>query len=124
MVIVNPNSGPYAEYPNNAPGCPSLPGTDYCREVPKLAAFPNVTLIGYVRCDYCKKPLSDLLAEIETYAAWSLEPGLKLGGIYLDETPNHYTHQRAAYLDAVGYGIRATAGFAGFEKENALVREE
>ena len=121
---MNPNSGPYAEYPNNAPGRPSLPGKDYCREVPKLAAFPNVTLIGYVRCDYCKKPLSNLLAEIETYAAWSLEPGLKLEGIYLDETSNHYTQQRAAYLDAVGYGIRATAGFAGFEEESALVRED
>jgi len=109
VVILNPNSGPYAEYPNSAPGRLSLPGLDYCREIPKITAFSNVTAIGYVRIDYCKKPLSEVFAEIETYAAWNREPGLVLKGIFVDETPNHYSAERVEYLDAIKHGIRSGA---------------
>lgn len=114
VVIVNPNSGPYAEYPNSALGRLSLPGHDYCREIPKLNIFKNVTVIGYVRIDYCKKPLSEVFAEIETYAAWSREPGLAVEGIFVDETPNHYSAEKVAFLEAIKHGIRSgLTGLAG-----------
>jgi hypothetical protein len=106
VVIINPNSGPYAEYPNSAPGRLSLPGHDYCREIPKLNVFSNVTVIGYVRIGYCKKPLSEVFAEVETYAAWNREPGLAVRGIFIDETPNHYSAEKVEYLDAIKHGIR------------------
>ncbi|GAB7340912.1 hypothetical protein MBLNU457_7264t1 [Dothideomycetes sp. NU457] len=113
VVIVNPNSGPYAEYPNSAPGRLSLPGHDYCREIPKLTASGNVSTIGYVRIDYCKKPLSEVFAEIETYAAWSREPGLGVSGIFVDETPNHHSAHDEEYLNAIKHAIRSLSGFTG-----------
>jgi hypothetical protein len=36
-----------------------------------------------------------------------------VGGILLDETPNHYTSERAEYLDAVHRHIKATEGLQG-----------
>jgi len=67
--------------------------------------------VGYVRIDYCKKPLSEVYEEIEAYAGWAKDyetSGLGVGGILLDETPNHYTSERAEYLDAVHRHIKAT----------------
>ena len=113
MVIVNPNSGPYAAYPNSEPGRLSLPGHDYCREIPKLTASGNVSIIGYVRIDYCKKPLSEVFAEIETYAAWSRVPGLGVSGIFVDETPNHHSAQAEEYLNAIKHATRSLSGFNG-----------
>jgi hypothetical protein len=62
---------------------------------------------GYVRIDYCKKPLSEILAEIDTYAAWSREPGLAVQGIFVDETPNHYSAEKVEYLGAIKHTIRS-----------------
>lgn len=107
VVVVNPNSGP---------GDSPLPGKDYVREVPKLNAYPNVSTVGYVRIHYCQKPLSEVFAEIERYAGWTKDheiPGLGVEGILLDETPNHYSEQRAQYLEAVRQGIKATLGLGG-----------
>jgi Spherulation-specific family 4 len=105
LVIVNPNSGP---------GGKPLPGYDYVREVPKLNAYANVVTVGYVRIDYCRKPLSEACDEIETYAGWTNEnPALGLKGVLLDETPNHYSADRAGYLNALRQHIKATKGLGG-----------
>lgn len=107
LVIVNPNSGP---------GGSPLPGHDYVREVPKLNSYANVVTVGYIRIDYCKKPLSELYAEIDTYAGWVTDhdkPGLGVKGIFLDETPNHYSAERAEYLDAACQYIKATPAILG-----------
>ncbi|KAG8407890.1 hypothetical protein J3458_020200 [Metarhizium acridum] len=107
LVVVNPNSGP---------GTDPLPGKDYVREVPRLNAFPNVRTVGYVRVDYCRKPLADTCAEIDRYARWSQHqdlPGLHVRGIYVDETPNHYSADRAQYLDRVGRFVKSSRGLAG-----------
>ncbi|KAH7091996.1 cell surface protein [Paraphoma chrysanthemicola] len=109
LIIINPNSGPGAE---------SLPGHDYEREVPKLTAAPNVTTIGYVRIDYCKKPLHDACEEIDRFAGWVSDhgsdvPGLSVQGIYLDETPNHFSSGRALYLEALHKYIKTKEGLLG-----------
>ena len=107
LVIVNPNSGP---------GGSPLPGKDYVREVPKLNVSANVYTVGYVRIDYCKRPLSEVYEEIETYAGWAKDyetSHLGVKGIFLDETPNHHSQERAEYLDAVHKHIKASAGILG-----------
>jgi hypothetical protein len=107
LVIVNPNSGP---------GGIPLPSHDYVREVPKLNAPPNVVTVGYIRIDYCCKPLTEVYEEIDTYAGWakaSGNPGLYLEGILLDETPNHYTAERAEYLEAVRQHVKGAGGLQG-----------
>lgn len=114
LVVVNPNSGP---------GTEPLPGKDYAREVPRLNAFPNVHAVGYVRVDYCRKPLADACAEIDRYARWrrhpDAPPGLHVEGIYVDETPNHYSPEAAQYLDHLRRLVKASDGLAG---ERSTVR--
>ncbi|CAO2653670.1 Nn.00g030810.m01.CDS01 [Neocucurbitaria sp. VM-36] len=109
LIIINPNSGP---------GSDSLPGHDYEREVPKLNAAPNVTTIGYVRIDYCRKPLHDACEEIDRFAGWMTKhgsevPGLHLGGIYVDETPNHFSAGRMLYLEALHKHTKNKEGLLG-----------
>lgn len=109
LIIINPDSGPGSE---------SLPGSDYEREVPKLTAAPNVTTIGYVRIDYCRKPLHDACEEIDQFAGWVTAhgnnvPGLAVHGIYLDETPNHFSAGRALYLEALHKHIKTKEGLLG-----------
>ncbi|OAA38303.1 cell surface protein [Metarhizium rileyi] len=107
LVVVNPNSGP---------GSAPLPGKDYVREVPRLNAWPNVRTVGYVRIDYCNKSLAESCAEIDQYASWSQHgdiPGLHVQGIYVDETPNHYSDERSHYLDQLGQFIKNNEGLLG-----------
>jgi hypothetical protein len=106
-VILNPNSGP---------GDIAVANKDYTREIPKLNAYANVVTVGYIRIDYCRRPLSEVCAEIDTYAGWATEyekTGLGVEGILLDETPNHYTAERAEYLDAVRQHIKGTPSIRG-----------
>lgn len=109
LVIVNPNSGP-----GNAP----LPGPDYVREVPRLNAYPNVRTIGYVKVDWCRRPLAESCHDVQLYADWKQKhehefPGLYVEGIFVDETPNHYSDDRLAYLDALGQFIKDADGLQG-----------
>jgi Spherulation-specific family 4 len=107
LVVVNPNSGP---------GGFPLPSHDYIREVPRLNNYKNVTIVGYVLIDYCRRPLSDVFKDIDTYAGWATNQeylGLGLGGIFLDETPNHFSEQRAEFLATTNQHIKAAAGFSG-----------
>lgn len=101
LVVVNPNSGP-GDLPS--------PNKDYAREVPKLNAFPNVYTVGYIRIHYCDKPLEKVYQEIDRYASWSACDGLGLGGILLDETPNHYSEAREEYLRACTGFIKGNQG--------------
>jgi hypothetical protein len=110
LIIINPSNGP---------GEGSLPdGQDYQREVPKLTAAPNVTTIGYVRIDYCRKPLHDACEEIDRFAGWFTKhgtnvPGMTVDGIYLDETPNHFSAGRKLYLEALHNHIKNIEGILG-----------
>ncbi|KAL3476617.1 Spherulation-specific family 4 [Aspergillus californicus] len=103
LVIVNPNSGP-GEKDIDA---------SYAREVPRLNAFANVYTVGYIRVDYCRKPLQQSYDEIARYASWSEDyetTSLGVRGIFVDETPNHHSPERAEYLSALTRYIKSSPG--------------
>lgn len=78
-----------------------------------MNGYSNVYTVGYIRIDYCKKPHSEAYAEIEQYAGWSAQyDSTKLGvrGIFVDETPNHYSSDRAEYLSELTKFIKNTPG--------------
>ncbi|KAL4937831.1 hypothetical protein BDV06DRAFT_215585 [Aspergillus oleicola] len=117
LVIVNPNSGP---------GESPLPDENYAREIPRLNGYANVTTIGYIRIDYCRRALAESIAEIERYAGWSGRnthktglagetetSGLGMRGIFVDETPNHFSEERGEYLGALKRVVKGNDGILG-----------
>src|SRR5437762_7781507 len=83
IVVVNPNSGP--------DGRPELPDAQYQRAVPYLQGYPNVTLVGYVKTLYGKRPINDTQNDVDIYWRWdelsrSKDMGpMGLDGIFMDE---------------------------------------
>ena len=105
IIIVNPNSGPGAP--------PWWPNADYVREIPKLNAQPNVQTLGYVATTYCKRPISEVFDDVASYANWSssLEfPGLRVDGIFFDETPNVYSDEAKRYLNDITKRVKENTG--------------
>ncbi|KAL4874592.1 Spherulation-specific family 4 [Aspergillus karnatakaensis] len=104
LVIVNPNSGP---------GDTPLPDANYSREVPRLNSYRNVYTVGYIRVDWCRRPLEESKAEVARYAGWSESyetTGLGVRGIFVDETPNHHSEEREAYLAELTEYIKSVEG--------------
>ena len=107
LVIINPNSGP---------GNDPLPSLDYIREVPKLNTYANVQTVGYIRVDWCKRPLADVCNDVQMYADWAQKhdiQGMHVKGIFVDETPNHYSKERLQYLTALGAFTKGSHGLLG-----------
>ncbi|RII16917.1 hypothetical protein CUC08_Gglean003365 [Alternaria sp. MG1] len=103
VVIINPNSGPGA--------APWWPNEDYVREIARLNALPNVTTLGYVRVAYCRRPVQDVLEDIETYGRRAREDDrLRVEGIFVDETVNLYSEEAKKYLDAIDRRARTLIG--------------
>ena len=105
LIIINPNSGPGA--------APWWPNEDYVREIPRLNAFANVTIVGYVRATYCERPLSEVFEDIDAYATRFREDksgGLGVQGIFLDETVNLYSKKAKQYLDEIDLKVKTTDG--------------
>ncbi|PYI01131.1 cell surface spherulin 4-like protein [Aspergillus sclerotiicarbonarius CBS 121057] len=103
-VVINPGSGP---------GPNALPDANYTREVPKLAAYDNVRLLGYVATTYAQRNISLVRRDIETYAAWptnSSNPNLAVRGIFFDETPQQYDNSTLAYLEELTTVVKSTPG--------------
>ncbi|OOF93576.1 hypothetical protein ASPCADRAFT_407739 [Aspergillus carbonarius ITEM 5010] len=103
LVIINPNSGP---------GALPSPDANYARELARLHTYPNVRTVGYIRIDYCRKPLSATCDEIDRYATWA-EQGLGVGGIMVDETPNHYHREKEEYLLKLRDYVKGKEGLGG-----------
>lgn len=90
--------------PGNGPGPDALPDANYTSEVPKLASFENVRLLGYVYTSYGKRNVSAIRKDIQTYADWptnSSNPNLAVRGIFFDETPQQYDAQTFSYLEGL-----------------------
>lgn len=90
--------------PGNGPGPDSLPDGNYTREIPKLTAYANVRLLGYVYTSYGKRNVSAVRKDIQTYADWpnnSSNPSLAVRGIFFDETPQQYEAQTLTYLQGL-----------------------
>ncbi|KAF2738914.1 hypothetical protein EJ04DRAFT_509093 [Polyplosphaeria fusca] len=106
IIIVNPASGPGSP--------PWWPNADYIREIPRLNAQANVTVVGYVSTEYCSRPVSEVLADIDTYASWSANSE-KLGveGIFFDEIFNEWAEEAKEYLDKATYKVKKASGILG-----------
>ncbi|KOS47480.1 hypothetical protein ACN38_g1607 [Penicillium nordicum] len=90
--------------PGNGPGPDSLPDGNYTREIPKLTAYANVRLLGYVYTSYGNRNVSAVRKDIQTYADWpanSSDPNLAVRGIFFDETPQQYEPQTLTYLQGL-----------------------
>ncbi|KAI5367116.1 Putative Spherulation-specific family 4 [Septoria linicola] len=108
VVIVNPNSGPGT--------FPWWPNLDYLREVPKLNARSNCTVVGYVRVDYCNRDVAEVLADLRRYAKWPDDTGVKglhISGIFFDETPNETSQFKATYLQKINQEVKNADGILG-----------
>ena len=83
IVVINPNSGPG--------GRRDLPDEHYQRAVPRLQAYDNVTLLGYVHASYGGRKMKIVQKEVDTYWRWEEQSkGKKTGsmgldGIFVDE---------------------------------------
>lgn len=90
--------------PGNGPGPNALPDANYTREIPKLTAYENVRLLGYVHTTYATRNVSSIRKDIQTYADWptnSSNPNLAVRGIFFDETPQQYEPQTLSYLQGL-----------------------
>ncbi|KAF3098528.1 hypothetical protein TWF102_006085 [Orbilia oligospora] len=78
--VINPNSGPGPE---------KFPDAEYTDAIAKLNVYKNVTLIGYVHTTYGTRDLTQVISEVERYAAWATYPDLDIhvDGIFVDEAP-------------------------------------
>ncbi|KAJ5885019.1 hypothetical protein N7495_009529 [Penicillium taxi] len=107
--------------PGNGPGPDALPDANYTREVPILASYANVRLLGYVHTTYATRNISLLHRDIETYAAWptkSSNPNLAVRGIFFDETPQAYSDHALDYLQNL---TELTKGLNGLGSDPFIV---
>jgi Spherulation-specific family 4 len=103
-VVVNPFNGP---------GLDDLPDENYQREIQRLTCHPNVRVVGYVHTTWAKRDLSLVFKDIEKYAQWperSGIPGLKVTGVFVDETPNIYDADAEAYLAKLREHVKSMPG--------------
>ncbi|KAB8237078.1 Spherulation-specific family 4 [Aspergillus alliaceus] len=111
-VVINPGSGP---------GPNALPDANYTREIPKLASYDNVRLLGYVPTTWAKRNISAVRRDIETYAAWptnSSNPKLAVRGIFFDETPQQYDVDALSFLQDLTSFVK---GLSGLGPDNFVV---
>ncbi|KAJ5469587.1 hypothetical protein N7539_009205 [Penicillium diatomitis] len=109
--------------PGNGPGPDQLPDANYTREIPNLASYANVRLLGYVHTSYAQRNISLLRRDIATYAAWptvSSNPHLAVRGIFFDETPQQFSDQALGYLQNLTDLVKGLKGFGpnGFVVHN------
>lgn len=102
--MINPGSGP---------GPNAVPDANYTREIPRLASYDNVRLLGYVATTYASRDISLVRRDIETYAGWSKNssnPDLAVRGIFFDETPQQYDGPFFAYLQELRDLVKRSPG--------------
>lgn len=105
-VVVNPGNGPGPE---------SVPDACYTAEIPRLTAYPNVRLVGYVHASYTRRDLGLVLRDVTKYSGWAERsgiPGLAVQGIFVDETPNQYDEKAAQYLTELTNAVKESAGLS------------
>ncbi|ORY18989.1 spherulin 4-like cell surface protein [Clohesyomyces aquaticus] len=104
-VIINPNSGPgNSKYPND----------QYSAEITKLNGYPNVKTVGYVRTGYATRNLTDVVAEVSTYAAWATKSNnLAMHGIFFDEAPHEYSADAVDFMQKANAAVKGASGLQG-----------
>lgn len=99
--------------PGNGPGPNPLPDANYTREIPNLASYDNVRLLGYVATTYATRNISLVRKDIETYAAWptqSANRSLAVNGIFFDETPQQFDANALAYFQELTALVKQSKG--------------
>lgn len=107
LIVINPNSGP---------GEPPAPDARYSHELPLFNTKANVTTVGYVRMQYCKRSLDKVYQDVDIYGGWSKDhesSGIYVEGIFLDESPNEYSDEVGKFLNSVSEKIKSTSGILG-----------
>jgi Spherulation-specific family 4 len=117
-IIINPNSGP-------GEGEDPVPDERYTFEIARLNSFPNVTLLGYVRIDYCKREINKVLRDVSYYARWA---GLKLDGNvdpkYVPEIKvSSFEYEAATHEQQPGKGRPAVKPKPNFLKSLSALRD-
>ncbi|KAH8881304.1 hypothetical protein GQ53DRAFT_832494 [Thozetella sp. PMI_491] len=84
--------------PNNGPGN-GLSDPNYRFGVAQLNSYPNVRTVGYVRTGFGQRNVSDILADVTTWATWT--GNRSVSGIFLDETTTATNQQNVTNLRTV-----------------------
>jgi hypothetical protein len=96
---------------HNGPGDGALPNTEYSTAIETLNSLSNVRTIGYVATTWCARNLSSVLDDIAAYSFWGeYDSSLAMNGIFVDETPTHYSSEYASFLDAISQAVHKSIG--------------
>ncbi|KAL4999830.1 Spherulation-specific family 4 [Aspergillus recurvatus] len=105
LVVINPSSGP---------GNSSTPDEAYQTAIRQLNTYPNVQKVGYVRTNYSKRNVSEVLDEVATYAGWQEQSAdLAMTGIFFDESPHQYAAETVEYLERINAAVKSASGIEG-----------
>lgn len=106
-VIINPFNGP---------GLDDLPDEGYQKAIPTLTCHANVRVLGYVHTTWARRDIGLVCKDIDKYGQWperSGNPGLKVTGIFVDETPTEYSVGNESYLAKLGKRVKEMPGGDG-----------
>ncbi|KAL5691807.1 hypothetical protein EMGR_006501 [Emarellia grisea] len=99
--------------PDNGSGPTALPDENFLAAVPRLTAYSNALVIGYVRTDKGTRDISEVKKEIDTYEGWpsaSGNPSFAVHGTFLDEAPSEYDAAAVEYFQQLASSIRGSNG--------------
>jgi len=98
-----------------------LPDEQYCRAIPFLRGFNNVTLLGYVNTSYGKRMICDTVSDIDTYWQWhqvssslsraATSRPIGVDGIFVDEV--EYSGRHLKYFKELYQYIKARRWSSG-----------
>ena len=101
-IVINPNSGP-----GTTGGLPTDP--NIIAGISKITSYPNVQTLGYVLTGHGSRAMSDITADVDTYASWgSNNPSLKIGGIYFDEVSADTTDAMYSFYESAASHARSS----------------
>ncbi|GFG08099.1 spherulin-4 [Aspergillus udagawae] len=112
------NSNPDVQFtiiinPDNGPGSTPLADENFLAAVPRLTAYSNALVIGYVRTGKGTRDIAEVKQEINTYAGWPSASGnssFAVHGIFLDEAPSEYDAAAVTYYKQLATFIRGSKG--------------
>ena len=64
VVVINPANGP---------GESNRPDSNYLHALRTLVTFPNLTILGYVRCSWGERDLESIAGDVRKYYGWEME---------------------------------------------------
>jgi hypothetical protein len=96
---------------HNGPGEGALPNAEYSTAIETLNALSNDRTIGYVATTWCTRNLSSVLDDIAAYSFWGeYDSSLAMNGMFVDETPTHYSPEHGPYLEAISQATYDSIG--------------